>query len=97
MSGGSGEETRCLAVVDGSLILTEAGPIVYADVRVPRVPMPGSAYLRIVNQRLVQDRLISFERVGADREGNMLAWVWIDGESVNERMAAEAAALKPSP
>jgi hypothetical protein len=90
------EETRCAAVVDGSLILTEAGPIAYADVRVPRVPMPGSAYLRIVNQRLVQDRLIRFERVGEDREGNTVAHVWVDGEYVNERIAAEAARLEAS-
>ncbi|HKP19148.1 MAG TPA: hypothetical protein VJT84_11760 [Gaiellaceae bacterium] len=95
MSGGH-EETRCTAVVDGSLILTEAGAIAYADVRVPRVPMPGSAYLRIVNQRLVQDRVIRFERAGTDREGNTLAQVWVDGENVNERIAAEAASLAES-
>jgi hypothetical protein len=93
VSGGGREETLCTAVVDGSLILTEAGALAYAGVRVPRVPMPGSAYLRIVNQRLVQDRVIRFERVGTDRDGTMLAQVWVDGESVNERIASEAASL----
>ena len=87
------EETLCIAVVDGSLIITEAGTIAYEGVRVPRVPMPGSAYLRIVNQRLVQDRVIRFERVGDDHEGNTLAQVFVDGENVNERIAAEVAAL----
>jgi hypothetical protein len=87
------EETRCIAVVDGSLILTEAGAIAYQDVDAPRVPMPGSAYIRIVNQRLVQDRVIQVERTGTTRDGTALARVWVDGVSVNARIAAEIDAL----
>jgi hypothetical protein len=87
------EETRCIAVVDGAFILTEMGSIAYDGVRVPRVPMPGSAYLRIVNQRLVQDRVIQFERAGRARDGTPLAQVWVDGENVNERLAAEVEKL----
>ncbi len=90
---GQRELTRCIAVVDGSLILTDAGTIAYADVRVPRVPMSGSAYLRIVNQRLVQDREIEFERVDGGDSGTILARVWLDGTNVNDQIAAEVDAL----
>jgi hypothetical protein len=74
--------------------LTDAGAIMYADVHVPRVPMPGSAFLRIVNQRLVQGREIEFERVeDGSADDSILAHVWVDGTNVNERIVAEAAAL----
>ena len=91
--GGELQETRCIAVVDGAMILTEAGALVYEGVRAPRIPMPGSAYIRIVNQRLVQDRIVQVERVGEDRHGTAVARVWVDGESVNDRIAAEIAKL----
>ena len=87
------QETRCIAVVDGAMILTEAGAVVYEGVRSPRIPMAGSAYIRIVNQRLVQDRVVQVERVGEDRSGNTVARVWVDGESVNDRIAGEIAKL----
>jgi hypothetical protein len=88
------ERTACLAVVDGAMIVTEAGTIVYENLSVPPVPMPGGAFLRTVNQRLVQDRTIDYEAVGRDRFGNLVARVWVDGESVNARIARELARVK---
>ncbi len=88
------EQTACLAVVDGAMIVTEAGTIVYEDVTVPQVPMPGGAFLRTVNQRLVQDRVIEYEPAGRDRFGNVIARVWVDGESVNAHIAREAARVR---
>jgi hypothetical protein len=87
------ESARCLAVVDGGLILTELGPVAYAEVALPRIGMPGSARLRTVNQRLVQDREISLRRHGSDRSGAILADVWVGDTHVNEAMreAAEGA------
>lgn len=85
------QRTACLAVVDGGMIVTDAGTIVYEGLRVPQIPAPGSVFLRTVNQRLVQDREIEYEAVGVDRFGNLVARVWVDGESVNDRVAAELA------
>jgi endonuclease YncB( thermonuclease family) len=82
--GATLESTRCLAVVDGGLILTELGPIAYADVEPPRIGMPGSSRLRTINQRLVQDREVALRRHGSDRSGAIVADVWVDGTHVNE-------------
>ena len=79
--------TRCLAVVDGALILTELGPVAYADVVPPRIGMPGSAYLRTVNQRLVQDQDVVIVERAVSPDGSIVADVWLGETHVNAVIA----------
>ena len=88
--GSTFEQTRCVAVVDGCMILTEAGVLVYHGIKPPRVGAPGWARLRIVNQRLVQDRVIMYQALGRDSFGNLVATVEVGGTDVITAILTEA-------
>ncbi|MBI2527895.1 MAG: hypothetical protein HYV93_18160 [Candidatus Rokubacteria bacterium] len=81
------KEARCVGVVDGGMFVTEAGEtVVLARVRVPRMGLPGGAVLRMLVQRVVQDRDVQLEAVGRDHAGHVIAEVWVDGRNVNDYM-----------
>lgn len=84
------KEARCVAVVDGGMILCEDGLVLlYKDVNPPRIGMPGAAWLRTVNQRLVQDKVVRYEERGTDHRGYTVADVWADELHLNPHLAGQ--------
>jgi len=64
------EHAKCLGVVDGAMFILEGGQTVtLADVRAPRMGLPGGSAMRTILQRHVQDREITYEQIGVDRSG----------------------------
>jgi hypothetical protein len=71
------------------MIITANGVIVYEGVRAPGITMPGGAYLRMINQRIVQDKVVRFEDKGRDRMGNIVAQVWVGDIHLNNYIPGE--------
>lgn len=80
-------QKKCVAVVDGALLVLDDGSMVVLDqVKVPRVGLPGGAAMRTVLQRKVQDQVLEIEPRGKDRQGTAVGQIVVNGVSINADM-----------